>query len=74
MCWSHSEGNIVIAAQWCLGRSVDHAMLSQLQELWFESNTVSVVIGVNTFGLANLPEKHSVAYIWAFFWLELLIN
>ena len=35
------------------------------QQWWFEPNSPSVVSGVATSRLANLPEKNSVAYIWA---------
>ena len=34
------------------------------QQWWFEPNALSVVSGVTTLRLANLPEKHSVAYIY----------
>ena len=42
------------------------------QQWRFESNTLSVVSGVTTLRLANLPEKFSVAYIWTWFLLELI--
>ena len=35
------------------------------QQWWFEPNALSVVSGVTSLILANLSEKHSVAYIWA---------
>ena len=41
------------------------------QQWWLEPNTLSVVSGVTTLMLANLTEKHSVAYIWASLWLEI---
>ena len=32
--------------------------------LWFDPNALSVISGVTTLMLANLPENHSVAYVW----------
>ena len=37
-------------------------ILESAQQRWFEPNTLSVVSGVTTLGLAHLPEKYSVAY------------
>ena len=42
------------------------ALKAESAQQWgLEPNTLSVVSGVTTLMLANLPEKHSVAYIWA---------
>ena len=40
------------------------------RQWWFEPSALSVVSGVITLMLASLPEKNSVAYIWACLWLE----
>ena len=35
-----------------------------VHQWWFEPNTLSVVSSFTTLMLPNLPEKHSVAYMW----------
>ena len=51
--WTLLRSVVLWLERWpCRGESA--------QQLWFDPNSLSVVSGVTTLRLANLPEKHSV--------------
>ena len=58
--------------QWCSDRWSCKAESAQQQ--WFEPDTLSVVSGLTTLRLANLLIKHPVAYTWAWYWLESILE